>query len=66
MTDNVSRNVSREEFDALKERVDALAKAILDDLEWRVNAGAAIDYGHFHSRILGEVRGVVEAADVSG
>ncbi len=62
MTDTVSRK----EFDALKERVDVLAKAILDDLEWRVHAGVAIEYGHFHSGILGEVRGVVEAADASG
>ncbi len=62
MTDTVSRK----EFDALKERVDVLAKAILDDLEWQVHAGVAIEYGPFHSGIPGEVRGVVEAADVSG
>lgn len=59
MTDKVTR----EEFDALKERVGVLAKAFLDDLEWRVQEGVAIGYGHFHSGILGEVRAVVESAD---
>lgn len=59
MTDTVTRK----EFEALKERVDVLAKAFLDDLEWRLNEDVAIGYGRVHGETLGEVRGVVEAAD---
>ena len=42
--------VTRDEYEALKARVDTLAKALMDDLEWRLMNDVAIGYARFIPR----------------